>query len=874
MTTPLLRTKLYIPPVRPGLVPRPRLIQRLDEGLRLGHRLTLVSAPAGFGKTTLLSEWVARCGRPVVWLSLDEGDNAPKRFWAYVVAAFQTVLPRVGEATLAVLQLPQLPPAEAILTPLLNDLAAGPNDVILVLDDYHVISAEAIHEGIAFLLDHQSQGLHLGLSTRAAPPFSIVRLRARGQLTELRDAGLRFTAGETEAFLNNLMGLELSPEDVKALAARTEGWIVGLQLAALSMQGRSDVQEFVAAFAGSHHYILEYLTEEVLSRQSPPVQHFLTRTSILDRFCVPLGDAVTGRDDGDAMLAYLQQNNLFVVSLDNDRRWYRYHRLFADLLRDRLRQEVGAEDLAELHRRASAWHEANGSLGEAVEHALAAGDFKGVARLAEQAARASLLDSRLTTLLGWLETLPERVLHARPRLRIYRAWALFLNGQLDLAEQMLRDARQALQSWPSSPKDDALRDELTRLLDTMEAIAAGLTYGLYGNVEQAVRSSLRARALADKDGSVLLVALATEALALARYYQGRLRESAQTCRQVIELAERHAGTTEQALPLPLAAAGYVELAGISIEQNELGEAARCLDRAFALCRQGGGAKTLVEAHVAQSRLELALGDLKAAHEALRRAEQVYPFKAPYSVTGFRLVVQRARLNLAAGALSEVTGWIRELAARFAPERAKRALPVTYREVLQMMLARVRLAQGEAKAALVILEPLYGPAEDAGRWGQVVEVCLLKALALQAMDRTEAALKQLERSLEWAEPEGYVRPYLEGDGPARDLLAIFSRRASFPPHLRRYARKLLEAFDSGAGEEPETSGSCPALVEPLTRRELEVLRLMAAGLNAPEIAQELAVAPSTVRSHIKSFYRKLDAHSRYKAIERARALHLL
>ena len=663
MIVPLLATKLYIPPPRTDLVPRPRLVQRLNEGLRQGRQLTLVSAPAGSGKTTLISEWFAALRldphheqpieNRVAWLSLDREDNEPTRFWTYLVAALRTVDDELGTSALQMLQAPQAPSVHLVLTSLLNDIAALSYRSILVLDDFHLVSAETILDGFTFLLDHQPRQMHLVLSTRADPPLPIVRLRARGQLTEVRVDDLAFTVDEAVTFLNERMGLGLSLEEVKALESRTEGWAVGLQLAAMSMQDHVDRCGFITAFAGSHHLILEYLAEEVLHRQPEPIQHFLLQTSILDRLCGPLCDVVTGQSDSGTMLSHLQRKNLFAVPLDDEHHWYRYHHLFADLLRKRFEQETSLEQVAVLHGRASAWHEQNGMVDEAVKYALKAQDLERVACLAEQAAQANVLDSRLTVLLYWLEMLPEEVLRAHPRLQIYRAWALYMNGHLARAQKMLQRSQEALEGLPPSPENDALREELTPLLTIIGLVARGFMCSVNNQLEEAVQTCKKARAMALDAGYVFLAAQATEGLALARYHQGRLRASAESCQQVIALAEQGAEARWPVVQLPLAASGYVELAGVHMEWNDLDTAADLLDKALDLCRQVGVTQTLSETYVAQSRLKQARGDMDGAVQVLQEAGRVSRIEGAYSLANFRLATQQARLNLLAKRPDEV-----------------------------------------------------------------------------------------------------------------------------------------------------------------------------------------------------------------------------
>jgi LuxR family maltose regulon positive regulatory protein len=871
MVAPLLTTKLYIPLPRPDLVKRQRLIERLDEGVRSGHKLTLISAAAGSGKTTLLSEWIHTLGThrdaplQVAWLSLDEDDNDPARFWAYAVAALQTIHPQLAQSVLPMLQGPQPPPVRSILTPLLNEVAALPEPVVLVLDDYHLITAGAIHDGVAFLLDHLPQQMQLIIATRADPPLPIARLRARGQLTELRADDLRFTAEEVAAFLNGVMGLGLQPEDIAALEARTEGWISGLHLAALSMQGREDAHAFVQAFTGGHQYILEYLIEEVLSQQPELTQRFLLQTSILDRLYAPLCDALTGEQDGTDMLERLQRDNLFVIPLDDERHWYRYHHLFGDLLRKRLGQAMPPEQISELHRRASQWHEENGLLEQAVKHAQAAGDFERIAGLAERAAAASLLDARLTVLLRWVDTLPQDVLHAHPRLQIYRAWALYMNGHLEAAQQALGDCRQALETLPPSPENDGLRRALTRLLNIIDMITRGLMYSVDDKIEEAIQVCSQARDMALEDGHVFLAAQATEGLALAQYHQGRLRAPAQSCQQVIDLG------AQSAAQAPLAAAGYVELAGIYTEWNDLETAADLLDKALALCRQWGIVQTLNEAYTAQSRLLQAQGDIAGAWEALEEARQFSSMEGDHSMVNFRLATQQACLNLRAGEPDKVVRWVEGMKAAFASGERSQQLPAAFIETLQTTLARAYLAQDKAGEALAVLEPLLPPTEATGAFLHVIEVCALKALALQALGDTSAALAALERSLALAEPEGFVRVYLNEGAPMATLL----RKAASHNICPDYVGRLLTSLEIEIARPSAPQLPCPsALLEPLTPRELDVLHLISQGLSNKDIAEKLVIALNTVKRHTSGIYSKLDVKSRTQAVAQARELGLL
>lgn len=866
MQTFLLATKLYIPLLHPNLVKRPRLTRRLDEGLRLGHKLTLISASAGSGKTTLLSEWAANSNLQFCWLSLDEDDNDPARFWAYVTAALQTLYPEAGQSVLPMLQSSQPSPIRSILTILLNELAVLSEPVVLVLDDYHLITAVDIHNNVAFLLDHLPQHLHLVIATRADPALPIARLRARGQLTELRADDLRFTTEEVAAFLNEAMGLSLQPQDIAMLEARTEGWASGLHLAALSLQGREDAHAFVEAFTGGHQYIIEYLIEEVLSQQPEPVQRFLLQTSILDRLCGPLCDALTGEQNGAEVLERLQRDNLFTIPLDDERCWYRYHHLFSDLLRKRLGQSVLPDQVNALHCRAGQWHAENGLLEQAVKHARMAGDFERIAQIAERAAGGSLLDARLTVLLRWVDTLPQDVLSAHPCLQIYRAWALYMNGHLQAAQQALGDCRRVLETLPPSPENDAMRRASTRLLDIIDRIAQGFMYSVDDKIEEAIWVCSRARDMALEDGHVSLAAQATEGLALAQYHQGRLRASAQSCHQVIDLAAQ--GTAQA----PLGAAGYVELAGIYSEWNDLEKATDLLDKALALCHEWGILQTLNEAYTAQSHLLQLKGDIDGAWEALEKAREFSSMEGDTSLVNFRLSTQEARLNLASGKPEKVVRWVREM---LAVSSSGEGLPAAFIVTLHTTLAQAYLAQDKAEEALAVLEPLLTSAEAAGAFLHVIEICALRALALHALGDISTALDSLGWSLALAEPEGFVRVYLNEGAPMAALL----REAAARGIQAEYAEKLLTAFGAWAyGSMVEAPASPPSgtqpLPDPLTPRELDVLHCISQGLSNEDIAEKLVIALNTVKRHTSSIYGKLDVKSRTQAVAQARELGLL
>ncbi len=553
MPAPILATKLYIPPARPGVVPRPRLIERLNEGLSSGRKLTLISASAGFGKTTLVSEWIAGCQRPAAWLSLDEGDNDPTRFLVYLIAALQTlslskvegIAANIGEGVLGVLQTPQPPPTEAILTALLNELTAIPDNFVLVLDDYHVLDAEPVNAStsvdgaLTFLLEHLPPQMHLVIATREDPHLPLARLRARGQLTELRAADLRFTPAEAAEFLNRVMGLNLSAEDIAALETRTEGWIAGLQLAAialrspLSMQGRSDAASFIQAFTGSHRFVLDYLVEEVLQRQPEGIHSFLLKTAILDRLSGSLCNAVTGREDGKGVLETLERGNLFIIPLDDQRQWYRYHPLFAEVLQARLLDEQ-PDQVFSLHKRASEWYEHYGLAADAIHHALAAKDFERAAILVELAIPEMRRNRQGATVteLGWLKALPDELVHFRPVLSVAYAFASFGGGELEGVEPRLRDAERWLDT--ADPMADTagtrpepsrrmvvVDEEEFRRLPGMIALLRAAQALARGDMPEAVKNARRVLDLAPEDAHLMLGGAAS-VLGLAAWASGDL----------------------------------------------------------------------------------------------------------------------------------------------------------------------------------------------------------------------------------------------------------------------------------------------------------------------------------------------------------------
>jgi LuxR family transcriptional regulator, maltose regulon positive regulatory protein len=926
MSTPILATKLYIPPPRPNVVLRSRLIARLNEGLY--RKLTLISAPAGFGKTTLLSAWLALCGRPVAWLSLDEADNDPTRFLTYLAAALRTIVPTIGEGPMGLLQSPQPPPTKSILTTLLNDIATVPDHFLLVLDDYHVVDAQPVDDALTFLLEHLPPQMHLVITTRADPQLPLARFRARGQLTELRAADLRFTAAEAATFLNQAMGLNLSASDVATLEERTEGWIAGLQLAALSMQSHQDAPGFIRAFAGDHRYIVDYLVEEVLQRQPDGVRNFLLQTSMLDQLHGSLCDAVTGQQDGNTRLEALERGNFFVVPLDDRRQWYRYHHLFAEVLAAQLRAEQ-PELVSTLHRRASAWYEQHGSPADAIRHALAAEDFARAADLVERALPAMRSSRQEATVLSWLRTLPNALIPFRPVLSAAYAWALLSSGELEGVEERLRDAEQWLDTTadPRARLDDPageacsepgrrmvvvdetafrrlpgaiavwragqalalgnVADTVTyarRALDLIPeddhlqlgaaAALLGLAAWTGGDLEVAHRSYADGMASLQKAGHLADVMGCTIALADIRVVQGRLREAMQTYERAMRLA------TAMGDPILRGTADmHVGISELACEQSDLQAATEHLLRSQELGEHMGLPQNPYRWRVAMARIKHAHGDLGGALQLLEEAEQRYVGDFFPNVRPVAALV--TRLRVVQGRLAEALGWARAQGLSAQDE-------LSYlREFEHITLARVMLActqndrSGHSMREVVgLLVRLLEAAQTGERTGRVIEILILHALAHQMQGDTPAALASLERALTLAEREGYVRLFVDEGPPMAHLLQEGLARGILPG----YVEKLLAAFPRTESPElgaeslqPISSVLSPqslTLIEPLSQRELEVLRLFKTELSGPEIARELVIGLSTVRTYTKSIYRKLNVNSRRAAVKRAAELGLI
>ncbi len=902
MSGDLLQTKLYIPPIRPSLVPRPHLIAKLKAGL--AGKLTLVSAPAGFGKTTLVSEWIADCERPFAWLSLDERDSDLTHFLTYLIAAIQTIAPTAGERTAALLASPNLPPTDAVLTALLNEMSAVPQEMALVLDDYHVVDARPIDAALTFLLDHLPPQLHLVITTREDPNLPLSRLRVRGQLTEIRAADLRFTLAETAVFLHQVTGLELSPAEIAALETRTEGWIAGLQLAALSMQGRGDVHSFIEAFAGDNRFIVDYLVDEVLQRQPQHIQRFLLQTAILNRLNGSLCTAVTHQEASSDLLEELERSNLFVIPLDDRRQWYRYHHLFADVLQARLMKER-PEELPGLHQRASAWYEQNDFTADAVQHALAAQDFEGAARMIELA-WAEMDRSRQSAIwLRWAKKLPDELIRVRPVLSVGCAWAFLDAGELEAAEGRLRDAEQCLEApagWVIADEEEfeylpgsiasartyhalALGDmpgtvsyarQALGLLPKEEhlrrgtpAALLGLAFWAEGNLIEAKQAFAEAMTSYQKAGNILFVITGAYVLAEMALAQGHLREAIKICEEALQLAQAHGEIAMRG-----AADLYTELSELHFEQNNLAAAKENLRQSKALGEETPLPRWRYRWHLAQAHIQEAAGNLGDALDSLNEAERHY-VRGP--VPDVRSVAAlQARIWVRQGRLSEAQQWVTDQGLSDGDD-------LSYlREFDHITLARILIAryrhdgtERTIREAMALLERLLPAAKAAGRTRSVLEILTLQALAHEAKGDTPAAFERLEKALALAEPEGFVRLFVGEGAPMEKLLTKMQDEygLSETEGMKGYIPKLHAAFSQQNDFLPASRTPQP-LFEPLSERELEVLQLVAQGFSNREIAERLFLALPTVKGHNRNIYSKLQVNRRTEAVARARELGIL
>ncbi len=921
MSTPILATKLYIPSARPGFVFRTSLVERLNEGLL--RKMTLISAPAGFGKTTLLSEWIPKSPRCVTWLSLDKEDHEPTRFWTYFISSLQGLRSDLGKTALALLQSRLAPSITSILTTLINDITTFPDLFAAVLDDYHVVDSQPIDQALTFLIEHLPPNMHLVIATRQDPNLPLARLRARDQLNELRIPDLRFSPSEAAEFLNQVMGLSLSSEDITLLENRTEGWIAGLQLAAISMRGQKVPTSFIRSFTGSNHFIMDYLVEEILQQQSEHIQNFLLRTSIFNRLCGPLCDAVLldSSNSGQETLEYLEQANLFIVPLDNERRWYRYHHLFAEVLQAHLMKKQ-SNHVPTLHQRASVWYEQDGSPSDAICHALAAKDFERAAGLIELTWPEMDQTFQSNIWLEWAKALPDDLVRARPVLSVDYAWAFLNGGEMDAAKSRLRDAEQWLettaepseQEETSSAKTGLERSRRMVVVDkdqfrslpasistayAYEALALGdvpstvifarqaldllpdddhlrrgpaasilgLAYWASGDLEEAHQALADAMAGFQMSDNIIFAISGTYGLADIRIAQGRLREAISIYERTLQLA------IAQGEPaIPGTADLYLGLSKLYRERGDVEAAEQNLTKSVALGERAALADWPYRLRIAQSRIKQSQGDLDGAIALLDEAQRLF-FSSPVPETR-PITAMKTQVWVAQGRLTDSLAWVQERGLSVDSD-------LSYlREFELITLARILLAQykndredASLHKAIRLIERLLKSAQEGQRAGSVIEIQILQALAYEAQGDIPLALESLKCALALAEPEGYIGIFIdEGTSMARLLYKALAH--GIEP---TYVRRLLVAFPVADSEPADLSLPPDAeagLIEPLSMRELEVLQVIAEGLSNQEVANRLYLSLHTVKVHARNIYAKLGAKNRTQAVAKGRTLGIL
>jgi len=913
MPTGLLASKLYFPSHRPDLVQRPHLFESLDAGL--GGKLTLVSAPAGFGKTTVVSEWLRDRGHPTAWLSLDKNDNDLSRFLIYLIAALQRVDSTIGVDVQAALEGSLSPHFEILLTRLISEIEGLPGKFVIVLEDYHLIDSKPVHDVLNFLIEYLPRSIHLVITGRTDPPLPISRLRVQGEVNEVRTPKLRFTKEEVATFLNDRMGFGLSSDGIEALEARTEGWIASLKLAALSMQGRDDWPEFIAEFSGSHRYVIDYLVDEVIARQPEEVRIFLRRTSILERFCASLCECVAGVSMGMDIIDYLNRSNLFLIPLDDHREWYRYHHLFADFLGQRLR-ESEPDRIPELHRRASQWYENKGLVDEAIQHALNAGDLDGAIRLVDQVAADLLMRREANKLLKLMDQLPPDRCRDFPLLCIWHAWALVFLGQLEAVEPILHDVENNQRKPPGVPiygyvttvraylanhQGDLLKsknlteqaleemakaapaapDRISLVFRGSAVIWLAVNHRELGNLEKAKQLCVEAAGINLKAGNFYAALASFEQLAKLAVIRGQLRQALDLYSSGLKLAQNWMAKGGKVQGSLIAAAGpQLGLGTVLYQLNDLAGAEEHVQRSADLFELGE-LWWRMHSYTMLAYQRQAQGEFETSTELFNKAcaiEDTLIVRRSNtsdlpSLTQLGIMLSRVRPEMA-HLLTDACRRVERLGVH-ADDEVDFSSPAGYpRELIYSDLACLLIALDRAAEALPLLTRLLEAAITMERHGDEIRYLVRIALAHHALGNTQTALDSLNQALTLAEPQGYIRLFVDEGLPMAELLQMAISQNVVPD----YASNLLAAFPTEIYAEVHSDKDLTvnqqSLIEPLSEREIDVLHLMAEGYKYEDIAKRLVISINTVRHHNRNIFGKLNVNSRIRAIDRARELHLL
>ncbi|KPK03711.1 MAG: hypothetical protein AMJ56_18660 [Anaerolineae bacterium SG8_19] len=888
MLRTLVQTKLYIPPLRPNLVPRPHLFDKLNAGL--SGKLTLVSAPAGFGKSTLLSHWISQSEINFCWVTLEENDNDIIRFLAYFIAALQTIDVAVGDQLLSLFHSSQQEQVKAVLVPLINQVAQTKNRFALVLDDYHLIESQDIHQGLSFWLEHQPPTMHLVIAGRSDPPLPLAKMRARREMTEIRESDLRFSIDESDNLLNQFLGLNLSREDIKAMVNRTEGWIAGLQLASIALQGKKDMSGYIQGFTGSQEYIADYLSDEVMNHQSKQVQEFLLKTSILEHLSSQLCDAVTEQKDSQQILQQLRSSNLFLTPLDDQGQWFRYHQLFADLLHQRL-LESHADEVPHLYLKASRWFEEKDLLAEAIEYALRGSYFDRAIALLESAAEETIKSSEIATFMRWIEKIPEDLVRSSVTLSIYYAWALLIrNGRPQVAESylesiVLQDSqvisrlmavksmlsmyqRQyptavslASQALEELPEDDILFRELAAWNLSAALFMSGDKEGGEAILEEVAEVSRLS-------GNLLVAVIALCRLALARMQQGELHKPKELFQQALEIA-----TDDQCNMLPVACEALIGLGTIHWELNELDLAQEYLLEGIELSKKWRQQSAII-GYVTLAHLNQSQGDVTLAGQMMEKAKSLASGTIATEADDRYVALQQAHLWLRQEDLPAARRWAHECG--FDDDTYRRELQTSdnigahlIRHYELIVLARILIAGKRLAEALELVDRIFPFMEKMGILEKMVEIHILKAIIYRGLVKSNRANSSLATAVSLAKPEGHIRPFLEEGSVLVQILKSVAAQGVETEFIHDILSASIESPSASFNQKKRLE-----LVESLSDRELEVLQLLATDLTVPEIANKMYLAVSTVRSHVKNIYGKLNVHSRFEAVIKGQELGLL